>query len=215
MAWRHGTHVAVMRLTADKESPLHTKLIATLAAAVALSGCATKPAPSEEAADPQNEGIARTCTPSKVDPAAATPATITMTNDGWCGVFVADKSRADKDGADKSGADKGGQPFSLGLVKARPAHGRVYIQPVNQKTRIEYTANTGYVGADKFTVALRSRTAGVPDATLRVDVTVTPGEGQPSAAPAASPARKPAASAHTPTRRHTVPTHERRTTPTH
>jgi len=194
--------VAVKRLIADQEPPLHTKLIATLAAAIALSGCAAKPPPSEPAVDLQNEGIAKTCTPSTVDPAAAAPATITMTNDGWCGVFV-----ADKDGADKDRAGKGGQPFSLGLVKVRPAHGRVYIQPVNQKTRIEYTANTGYVGADEFTVALRSRTAGVPDTPLRVDVTVTPGEGQPTAAPPAAPARKPAAPAHAPTRRRTAPTH--------
>jgi len=189
--------VAVRRLIADQEPPLHTKLIATLAAAIALSGCATKPAPSKQAVDLQNEGIAKTCTPSTVDPAAAAPATITMTNDGWCGVFVADKDEA----------NKGGQPFSLGLVKARPAHGRVYIQPVNQKTRIEYTANAGYVGADEFTVALRSRTAGVPDTPLRVDVTVTPGEGQPIAAPVAAPARKRAAPAHAPTRRRTGPTH--------
>ena len=165
---------------------MHIKLIATLAAAVALSGCATKPAPTEQAIDLQNEGIAKTCTPSTVDPAAATPATIAMSNDGWCGVFVAEKD---------------GQPFSLGLVKTRPAHGRVYIQPVNQKTRIEYTANTGYVGADTFSVALRSRTAGAPDTPLRVEVTVAPGEGQPVVAPAAAPARKPAA----PPRRRTAP----------
>jgi len=171
---------------------LHTKLIATLAAAIALSGCATKPAPTEQAAvDLQNEGIAKTCTPSTVDPTAATPATIAMTNDGWCDVFVTEKDK---------------QPFSLGLVTTRPAHGRVYIRPVNQQTRIEYTANAGYVGPDSFTVALRSRTAGTPDTPLRVDVAVTPGEGQPVVAPpATAPQRRPAAPTRTPARRRTTP----------
>lgn len=168
---------------------MHTKLIATLAAAVALSGCAAKPTPTEQAVDLQNDGIAKTCTPSKVDLAAATPATITMSNDGWCGVVTAEKD---------------GQPFSLGLVKTRPAHGRVYIQAVNQQTRIEYTANAGYAGPDSFTVALRARTAGASDTPLRVDVTVLPGEGQPVAAPTAAPAKKPAAPARTPARRHTT-----------
>ena len=168
---------------------MHSKLIATLAAGIALSGCAIKPAPTEQAVDLQNEGIAKTCTPSTVDTAAGTPATITMTNDGWCGVFVAEKDQ---------------RPFSLGLVKARPAHGRVYIQPVNQQTRIEYTANAAYVGADAFTVSLRSRTEGTPDTMLRVNVTVTAGEGQPVAAPPATPAKKPAAPARTPARRRTT-----------
>lgn len=171
---------------------MHSKLIATLAAAIALSGCAMKSAPTEQAVDLQNEGIAKTCTPSTVDPTAATPATITMTNDGWCGVFVAEKDQ---------------RPFSLGLVKARPAHGRVYIQPVNQQTRIEYTANAGYVGADTFTVDLRSRTAAASDTTLRVDVSVAAGEGQPVAAPPAKPAKKPAAPARTPAHRRTTRAH--------
>ena len=167
---------------------MQTKLIAALAAAIALSGCATRPAPTEQAVDLQNDGIAKTCTPSMVDLAAATPATITMTNDGWCGVFAAEKDR---------------QPFSLGLLTTRPAHGRVYIQPVNQQTRIEYTPNTGYVGSDSFAVALRSRAAGAPDTPLRVDVTVMPGMGQPVAAPAApTPPRGPAA----PARRRASPT---------
>jgi len=170
---------------------LHTKLIAMLAAAVALSGCATKPAPTEQAAvDLQNEGIAKTCTPSTVDLAGATPATISMTNDGWCGVFTAEKD---------------GQPFSLSLVKTRPAHGRVYIQPVNRQTRIEYTANTGYIGPDSFTVALRSRTAGAPDTPLRIDVSVTPGEGQPIVAPTEAPTKKPQPPSRRPARRPTAP----------
>lgn len=167
---------------------MHTKLIA-VAAALVLSGCATK-APPPAAVDLQNEGIAKTCTPSAVDPAAGTPATIALTNDGWCGVVTAEKD---------------GQPFKFGLVKTRPEHGRVYIRPVNGQTRVEYTANPGYVGSDRFAVALASRTAGTPDAPLQVDVTVTPREGQAAApAPAPAPAKKPAAPARTPTRRHTT-----------
>jgi hypothetical protein len=169
---------------------LHNRLIATLAAAVALSGCVAKPPAPEQAVDLQNEGIAKTCTPSKVDLASGAPATIAMTNDGWCGVFAAETD---------------GQPFSLGLVKVRPAHGRVYIQPVNRQTRIEYTANAGYSGPDSFTVALRPRAANAPDSMLRVDVTVTPGEGQPVVAPAATSPRAPAAPARPPARRRATP----------
>ena len=166
---------------------MHTKLIAAVAAALALSGCATK-APPPAAVDLQNEGIAKTCTPSAVDLTAAAPATITLTNDGWCGVVTAEADR---------------QPFKFGLVKTRPEHGRVYIRPVNGQTRVEYTANPGYVGPDRFAVALASHTAGTPDAPLRVDVTVTPGEGQAVApTPAPAPAKKPAAPARSPTRRH-------------
>lgn len=169
---------------------MHNRMIATLAAAVALSGCVAKPPAPEQAVDLQNDGIATTCTPSKVDLASKAPATIAMTNDGWCGVFATETD---------------GQPFRLGLVKARPAHGRVYIRPVNRQTRIEYTANAGYAGPDTFTVALRPHAASAPDSTLRVDVTVTPGAGQPVAAPAAPPARTPTAPARPPARRRTTP----------
>lgn len=166
---------------------MHTKLIATVAAAVALSGCAAKAPPPAAAVDLQNEGMAKACTPSAVDPAAAAPATITLTNDGWCGLVTAEKD---------------GQPFKYGLVKTRPEHGRLYIRPVNGQTRVEYAAHPGYAGSDRFVVALVSRTAGTPDASLRVDVAVTPGEGQ-AAAPAPAPAKKPAPT-RAPARRHTT-----------
>jgi hypothetical protein len=165
---------------------LHTKLIAT-AAVLALAGCARTPPPAP-AVDLQNEGIAKTCTPSAVDLAAPTPATIALTNDGWCGLVTAEKD---------------GQPFKYGLVKTRPEHGRVYIRPVNGQTRVEYSANPGYTGSDRFAVALVPHASGAPDASLRVDVAVTPAEGQAAApAPVAAPAKK-AAPAHAPARRHT------------
>lgn len=165
---------------------MHTKLIAT-AAVLALAGCARTPPPAP-AVDLQNEGIAKTCTPSAVDLAAPTPATIALTNDGWCGLVTAEKD---------------GQPFKYGLVKTRPEHGRVYIRPVNGQTRVEYSANPGYTGSDRFAVALVPHASGAPDASLRVDVAVTPAEGQAAApAPVAAPAKK-AAPAHAPARRHT------------
>lgn len=170
---------------------MNIRLIATLAAAAALSGCATQPRPTVQAVDLQNEGIAKTCTPSTVDLASGAPATIAMTNDGWCGVFATEGD---------------GQAFNLGLVRTRPAHGRVFIQKVNARTRIEYTPEAGYVGADTFTVALRPRAANAPDAMLRVDVAVTQGDRPAVAAPPpvvapAAPTRRPAAPARPPARR--------------
>lgn len=162
-------------LTAAEDPTVHMKLTATLAAAIALAGCATPTRQQQAAVDLQNDGIAKTCTPSAVDLAAATPATIAMTNDGWCGVFTAEKD---------------GQPFNFGLVKTRPSHGRVYIQKIGAQTRVEYTPNAGYVGADSFAVALASRTQGTPDTALRVAVTVTQGDAPPAtAASSAAPSR--------------------------
>ncbi len=165
---------------------MHTKLIAAAAVALALSGCAKTPPPAP-AVDLQNEGIAKACTPSAVDLASPAPATIALTNDGWCGVVTAEKD---------------GQPFKYGLVKTRPEHGRVYIRPVNGQTRVGYTAHPGFAGSDRFAVALVPNTAGAPDALLRVDVTVTPGEGQ-AAAPAPAPAKKATPAKKAPARRHT------------
>lgn len=168
---------------------MHTKLIAAAAVALALAGCAKTPPPAQ-VVDLQNEGIAKTCTPSAVDLASPAPATIALTNDGWCGVVTAEKD---------------GQPFKYGLVKTRPEHGRVYIRSVNGQTRVEYTANPGFAGSDRFAVALVPNTPSTPDSSLRVDVAVTPGEGQaaaPVAAPTPAPAKK--APAHAPARRHST-----------
>ena len=168
---------------------MHIRLLSTLAAVAALSGCAPQRAAPPVAVDLQNEGIAKTCAPSTADPALTTPATIAMSNDGWCGVFATEQD---------------GKAFNLGLLRSRPTHGRVFIQKVNDRTRIEYTPFPGYVGADSFTVALRSRTAATPDVALRVDVAVAPGNA-PVAAPAAAqptpPARQPTTRTRPPARR--------------
>ncbi len=155
---------------------MHLKLIAPLAAALALSACAKTTPPVLTAADPRNDGIAKTCTPTNPDMTKPGPynASIAMTNDGWCGVFAVGKD---------------GKPFSLGLVRTRPAHGRVFIQKVENATRIEYTPENNYVGADTFTVALRSNASGVEDIPLAVSVNATQGVSMappPSAAPPAA-----------------------------
>lgn len=167
---------------------MQLKLLASLAAAIVLSGCAKEAPPvTQVAPDLRNDGIAKTCTPSTVDLATKAPATIAMSNDGWCGVFVADA----------------GQPFLLGLVRTRPAHGRVYIQPVNGQTRVEYTPNPGYAGADTFAVALRPKAAGAAESMLQVNVTVSQGERPAVVAPVAPAPRTPPT--RTPTRRPAKP----------
>ena len=158
---------------------MQLKLLAPLAAALALSACANTKPPVLAAEDPRNDGIATTCTPTNPDMKTPGPytGTITMANDGWCGVFAVERD---------------GKPFSLGLVRNRPEHGRVFIQKVANATRVEYTPNAGYVGSDAFTVALRSNNAGVQDTPLQVAVTVTRGTGastEPEAEPA-TPAKR-------------------------
>jgi hypothetical protein len=157
---------------------LNKHLIAIAVTAIAVTGCAAPQTQSPAATEDLNVGIAKTCTPSTVDLAAAptASATIAMTNDGWCAIHT---------------KDKGGQPFLLGLVKANPAHGRILIQKIGGETRVEYTATPRYVGTDKFTVALRSTQPNTPDATVQVAVTVTMGEGmQAVEPPPPAPARK-------------------------
>jgi len=153
---------------------LHLKLFAPLAAVLVLSACANTKPPVLAENDPRNDGIATTCTPTNPDLKAAGPysGTIAMANDGWCGVFAVERD---------------GKPFSYGLVRSRPEHGRLFIQKVANATRVEYTPNAGYVGADAFTVALRSNKSGVEDTPLKVSVTVAQGT-RASAEPEAEPA---------------------------
>ena len=154
--------------------------LAAFAAALAVQGCANQSLTGAQALDEQLDGQAKTCTASTPD--AANKATIAMSNDGWCGVSIAENDR----------------PFALGLIGERPTHGRVFVHAVNARTRVEYTPNPGYNGADAFSVMLRPRSGGA-ETTLQVAVTVTGG-----AAPAAAPP------ARTTTPRATTP---RRTTP--
>jgi len=156
---------------------LSLKLTAPLAAVLALSACAPKPQVLQ-ASDPRNDGIAKVCTPTNPDTSKPGPytAAIAMSNDGWCGVSVVDRS---------------GKPFSLALVRVRPSHGRVFNQEVANVRRIEYPPAAGYTGADSFTVALRSSQAGAEDVPLAVSVNVAQGDSPAVAAPA-TPAARPA-----------------------
>lgn len=168
--------------------------ITVLAAGLALTACATQ-TPAPQPGIDLNVGIAKTCEASPVDlsiPGGAS-ATIRMSNDGWCAVRTTERD---------------GQPFLLALVRIRPEHGSVFVHKIGGQTRVEYTANPGYSGGDAFSVALRSRTANTPDATVQVAVTILPDAGAPVAAPATPPStatpaatgpRSPAAS--TPSRR--------------
>ncbi len=153
--------------------PLSNRLFAVAALAVlALQGCAQPTPQPTVVIDAFDEGIAKTCTftPVQPKPGATVDSTITMTNDGWCAYRASVKS---------------GQAFELGLVKQRPMHGELLIRKWNGETRVEYTPAASYVGPDTFSAALRS-TEGA-DAIVKVAVTVTRGEGVPVvAAPAAS-----------------------------
>ncbi len=155
------------------------KLFAPLAVALAVSACANTKPPVLAESDPRNDGIAKTCTPTNPDTTKPGPytASIAMTDDGWCGVFAVEKD---------------GKPFSLGLVRARPTNGRVFIQKVANSTRVEYTPNTGFTGTDSFTVALRSNQSGVEDIPLAVTVNVSQGE-RPAVAPPTTISRPAAA----------------------
>lgn len=71
---------------------------------------------------------------------------------GWCGISV----------------QLDGQPYAAGLLTESPAHGNVFIHPVGDSTRIDYTPEAGFTGTDRFVVQL------IPgNAAIRATVTVT------------------------------------------
>ena len=155
-------------------------------AVLALQGCAQPTPQPAVAIDALDEGIAKTCTftPVQPRPSATVDSTITMTNDGWCAYRASVTS---------------GQAYVLGLVKQRPAHGELLIRKWNGETRVEYTPAASYVGPDQFSAALRAAD-GTPDAMVKVAVTVTRGAGVPAVA-APEPGNEPATT--TTTRRRT------------
>jgi len=130
----------------------------TLAAAALLAGCATPPPPASTtrlyAID--LAGAAKQCTVGPLVPVAGkeVAARMTVGNDGgWCAFTV---------------AQPGPHPYASGLLTEQPAHGRVYIHPVGDDTRIDYTPDAGYIGPDAFIVALLPGRA-----VIRATVTVT------------------------------------------
>ncbi len=156
------------------------RLFAVAAVAVlALQGCAKPTQQQAVTTDTLNEGIAKTCTFTPVQPnaGATVESTVTMTNDGWCAFRASEKT---------------GQAYVLGLVKQRPEHGAMLIRQWNGETRAEYTPTPSFVGTDSFTVAFRS-SGETADALVKVAVTVTRGEGVSAVAAPAADEEKPAA----------------------
>jgi hypothetical protein len=139
----------------------HAVWLALAIAGAALQGCAEQPRPPPLqqharvfASDMQ--GAAKTCAVPKLSLEAGkvVDASIQVGNDGgWCGITVADD----------------GKPYDAGLLTQVPAHGKVYIHPVGDATRIDYTPELGFSGADAFAVRLLP---GSP--VLKVSVAVAP-----------------------------------------
>lgn len=133
-----------------------------------LSACANEepppPAPPAIVYSADLQGAARLCnTPKQVTlvPGQTAETQMVVGNEGgWCAISV---------------AVPGAQPtraYDAGLLTTRPAHGKVYVHEVGFATRIDYTPEPGYAGADAFTVELLP---GSPR--LHVSVTVQPAGG--------------------------------------
>jgi hypothetical protein len=133
----------------------HTTHILALAAMGALlQGCAPKPSgPAVRLFEADFKSAAKTCQTPKPDtiPGKTIDASMKVSSDGgWCGLSVAN----------------GGRPFDAELLTAAPAHGKVYVHRVGNDTRIDYTPEAGFTGADAFTVQLLPN-----DASVHVGVT--------------------------------------------
>jgi hypothetical protein len=123
-----------------------------------LAGCAEPPpaGPAARIYAADMAGAAKTCVVPTVAPVAGqeTPVAMKLGNDGgWCAITVRD----------------GGRPYAAGLLATNPVHGKVLIHTVGSNTRIDYTPDHGFAGADAFSAKL------IPgDATIRAAVTVGP-----------------------------------------
>jgi hypothetical protein len=99
-------------------------------------------------------GGAKTCTapPASPQDGQSVLAQVHMSNDGWCGIT----------------ATRQGAPYASYLLVTRPNHGRVFAHRVGGATRLDYTADTGFVGIDSFAIRM------IPgDAIIEGAVTVT------------------------------------------
>jgi hypothetical protein len=131
---------------------------AALVLVALVQGCARGPlGPQTRLYAIDQEGAARVCSaPRSVALSAGKPsqAAISVGNDGgWCAISVANA----------------GQPYNAGLLSKAPEHGTVYIHAVGDFTRIDYTPDKDYAGADAYEVTLLP---GQP--ILDVSVTVMP-----------------------------------------
>lgn len=133
--------------------------IVSLAVTGVLSGCTPQPPPAGGSVRPvyaiDLQGAAKQCTVNAVTPVAGKVVTATMAvgnNGGWCAIAV---------------HQPGPEPFAAGLLTRPASRGKVYIHAVGNDTRIDYTPDPGYVGADSFLVTL------LPDRSeVQVNVTV-------------------------------------------
>jgi hypothetical protein len=126
------------------------------ATALLAAGCAPSSGPTWNGIFAVDvAGAAKTCAAPTVTPpdGLGLKVQVQMTNDGgWCGVV----------------ASRNGVAFDSYLLVTRPAHGRVFAHRVGTNTRIDYTPDPGYAGADSFAVHM------VPgDATIEEAVTVS------------------------------------------
>jgi len=131
--------------------------LAFVAIATLLDGCAKPPqAPHNRLFATDFSGAARSCSaPSPaLEPGRTTEVKMQLANDGgWCAITVR----------------LNGAPYSAGLLVTPAAHGEVYIHPVGDDMRIDYTPAAGFTGGDVFEVKL------IPgNPVLRVSVAVTP-----------------------------------------
>lgn len=125
-------------------SPRRWRSLLWFIAFAALAGCANRQAPGYGglpvyAVD--MTGGARQCVASRPNliGGRTTAATMRVANDGgWCAISV----------------QLNGRPYDAGLLTEPPAHGSVYIHPVGNFTRIDYTPDRGFSGADRFVVQL-------------------------------------------------------------
>ena len=145
-----------------KHSPNgRTAWLALALAGAMLQGCAAQqqPPPSRQHARlfaSDLAGGAKTCVVPKLklDAGKEVSGSMQVGNDGgWCGITVA----------------QGDKPYDAGLLTQAPEHGAVYIHPVGDDTRIDYTPEPGFSGADTFVVRLLP---GNP--IIRVNVAVAP-----------------------------------------
>ena len=86
-------------------------------------------------------GGAKTCVAAAASPADGQAVLVQMqvsNEGGWCGII----------------ANRGGAAFDSYLLVARPAHGTVFAHHVGANTRIDYTPDPGFAGADKFAIRL-------------------------------------------------------------
>lgn len=139
-------------------SPRRWRRILGFTACAVLAGCARPVVPGYTgrpvyAVD--MTGGARHCTATRPQLTAGrtVDAAMRVANDGgWCAISV----------------QLDGQPYSAGLLTEPPARGKVYIHPVGNFTRIDYTPDAAFSGTDRFVVQL------IPgNPVLRVTVTVT------------------------------------------